>query len=56
LSGVSEVLRTKSVRVGLQQKSSGAARIVVEVMDADTRDKILEAVKLAAGAARPPPT
>src|ERR1022692_2386138 len=36
LSVVSEVLRTASVRVELQQKPSGAARIVVEVADAST--------------------
>jgi ParB family chromosome partitioning protein len=48
LSVVSEVLRTKSVRVELQQKASGAARIVVEVADAGTRDAVLEAIKRAA--------
>jgi ParB family chromosome partitioning protein len=45
LSVVSEVLRTASVRVELQQKPSGAARIVVEVADASTRDAIIEAIR-----------
>ena len=44
LSVVSEVLRTKSVRVELQQKSSGAARIVVDVADAKARDAVVEAL------------
>lgn len=45
LSVVSEVLRTKSVHVQLQQKASGAARIVVEVADAKSRDAIIAAIK-----------
>jgi ParB family transcriptional regulator, chromosome partitioning protein len=48
LSVVSEVLRTKSVRVELQQKASGAARIVVEVSDSKARDAMVEALKKAA--------
>ena len=44
LSVVSEVWRTKSVRVELQQKSSGAARIVVDVADAKARDAVVEAL------------
>jgi len=48
LSVVSEVLRTKSVRVELQQKASGAARIVIDVTDAKARDAVVEAVKKAA--------
>ena len=48
LSVVTEVLRTKSVRVELQQKASGAGRIVVEVTDSGSRDRILEAIKKAA--------
>jgi ParB family transcriptional regulator, chromosome partitioning protein len=47
LSVVSEVLRTKSVRVELQQKASGAARIVVDVTDAKARDAVVEALKKA---------
>ena len=47
LSVVSEVLRTKAVRVELQQKASGAARIVVEVVDAAARDAIIEAIRTA---------
>jgi ParB family transcriptional regulator, chromosome partitioning protein len=45
LSVVSEVMRTKSVRVELQQKASGAARIVVEIADAKTKDAIIEAIR-----------
>jgi ParB family transcriptional regulator, chromosome partitioning protein len=47
LSAVSEVLRTKSVRVELQQKASGSARIVVDVADSETREAIIEALKAA---------
>jgi ParB family transcriptional regulator, chromosome partitioning protein len=42
---VSEVLETKNVHVQLQQKASGAARIVVDVADENTRDAIVEAIK-----------
>ncbi len=45
LSVVSEVLRTKWVRVELQQKSSGAARIVIDVADAKARDAVVEALR-----------
>jgi ParB family chromosome partitioning protein len=45
LSVVSEVLRTESVHVQLHQKSSGAARIVVDVSNADDRDAIIEAIR-----------
>jgi ParB family transcriptional regulator, chromosome partitioning protein len=45
LSVVSEVLRTGSVHVQLHQKSSGAARIVVDVSNADDRDAIIEAIR-----------
>ena len=45
LSVVSEVLRASGVRVELQQKTSGAARIVVEVADAKTRDELIEALR-----------
>ncbi len=44
-SSVSEVLRAPGVRVELQQKASGAARIVVEVANADARDAVIEAIK-----------
>lgn len=47
LTVVSEVLRTKSVHVQLQQKSSGAARIVVDVSNADERDAIIESIRAA---------
>ena len=45
LSVVSEVLRTKSVQVQLHQKSTGAARIVIEVADSKSRDVIVQAIK-----------
>src|SRR6202167_5490969 len=38
LNVVSQVLRTESVHVQLHQKASGAARIVVDVTNADDRD------------------
>ena len=44
---VSEVLRTKSVHVQLHQKASGAARILVDVANAEERDSILEGIKSA---------
>lgn len=50
LSVVSEVLRTTGVRVELQQKASGAARIVLEVADAKSRDEIIEAIRRVVGA------
>ncbi len=46
LSMVSEVLRTKTVHVQLHQKTSGAARIVIDVVDGKARDAIVEAIKL----------
>jgi ParB family transcriptional regulator, chromosome partitioning protein len=45
LSVVSEVLRTPQVRVELQQKAGGGARIVVDVADAGARDSIIEAIR-----------
>ena len=45
LSAVSVVLRASGVRVELQQKASGAARIVVEVADAKMRDELIEALR-----------
>ncbi len=47
LSVVSEVLRTTSVRVELQQKASGAGKLIVEFADSGSRDRILEAIKQA---------
>jgi ParB family chromosome partitioning protein len=44
-----EVLKTKSVRVEVQQKAAGAARIIVEVADAGARDAIVEAIRVAVG-------
>jgi ParB family transcriptional regulator, chromosome partitioning protein len=45
LSVVSEVLRTAAVRVQLQQKASGAARIVVDVADGKMRDAVIGALR-----------
>lgn len=45
LSVVSEVLRTKSVRVELQQKSSGAGKLIVEFKDSKSRDAIVDAIR-----------
>jgi ParB family transcriptional regulator, chromosome partitioning protein len=45
LSVVSEVVRTEAVHVQLHQRSSGAARIVIEVKDAAARDSMIEAIK-----------
>jgi ParB family chromosome partitioning protein len=45
LSVVSEVLRTESVHVQLHQRPSGAARIVVDVSNADERDAIVEGIQ-----------
>lgn len=45
LSMISEVLKTKAVRVQLHQKAAGAARIVIDVADAKSRDKIVQAIK-----------
>jgi ParB family chromosome partitioning protein len=45
LSVISEVLKTSTVHVQLHQKTSGAARIVVDVADAKARDAILELIK-----------
>jgi ParB family chromosome partitioning protein len=46
-SAITEVLTTKTVHVRLHQKSSGAARIVIDVADAKSRDAIVEAIKAA---------
>lgn len=47
LTVVSEVLRTPSVHVQLQQRPSGSARIVVDVSTGDERDAIVEALRTA---------
>jgi len=44
LSVVSEVLRTASVRVELQQKSSGAGKLIVEFVNPKARDAVIEAI------------
>lgn len=46
-AAITEVLKTKAVRVQLHHKLSGAARIVIDVADANSRDAILEAIKAA---------
>jgi ParB family chromosome partitioning protein len=43
----SEIVKTRTVHVQLRQKSSGAARIVIDVADAGVRDAVIEAVKSA---------
>lgn len=47
LTVISEVLKTPAVHVQLHQKTSGAARIVVDVADPNSRDAIVEAIKSA---------
>jgi ParB family chromosome partitioning protein len=49
LPPMTQVLKTKTVHVQLKQKASGAARIVIDVADAKSRDAIVEAIKAAAG-------
>ena len=49
LAVVSEVLRTAAVHVQLQQKASGAARIVVDVADGESRDEVIRALRGALG-------
>lgn len=46
-SVVSEVLRTPSVRVQLQQRASGAAKLTVDCADVASRDAIVKAIKSA---------
>jgi len=45
LSVMSEIVRSSSVHAVLHQKVNGSARIVVNVSDANTRDRIVEALK-----------
>ncbi len=47
LAVLSEVLRTKSVRVDLHQKASGAGKLIVEFTDPAARDAVIEALKKA---------
>jgi ParB family transcriptional regulator, chromosome partitioning protein len=44
---MSEIVKTESAHVKLRQKSSGAARIVIDVTDAGVRDAVIDAVKSA---------
>jgi hypothetical protein len=46
---VSEVLRTASMRVELQQRASGSGKLVVEFKDHETRDKLLQAIQAVQG-------
>jgi ParB family chromosome partitioning protein len=48
-SVISEVLQTKTVRVLLRQKSSGAGKLTVEFQDSTVRDAVVEAIKMAPG-------
>jgi ParB family transcriptional regulator, chromosome partitioning protein len=41
----SEIVKTHAIHVQLRQKSSGAARIVIDVADPGVRDAVIEAVK-----------
>jgi ParB family chromosome partitioning protein len=45
LSAITEVLKTKTVRVQMRQKATGAARIVIDVTNPRARDEIVEAIK-----------
>jgi ParB family chromosome partitioning protein len=47
LSILSEVLRTEAVHVQLHQKSTGSGKLIVEFADAQSRDAIVDAIKLA---------
>jgi len=47
LAVVSEVLRTASVRIELQQQAGGPGKLLVEFQDPATRDRILAAIKSA---------
>jgi hypothetical protein len=48
LSVLREVMRTETLNVQLEQKSSGAARIVIDVRDAGVRDALIEAIRAVA--------
>jgi len=45
LSVLSEVLKTPFVRVQMQQKASGAGRLIVEFSDSVTRNELIEAIR-----------
>jgi ParB family chromosome partitioning protein len=47
LAVVSEVLKTTSVRIELQQQAGGQGKLLVEFQDPATRDRILAAIKSA---------
>jgi ParB family chromosome partitioning protein len=49
LSVVSEVMRTSSVQVSLQQQASGRGKLIVEFQDAVARDALIAALRAAAG-------
>jgi ParB family chromosome partitioning protein len=48
---VSQVLKTRSVRVELRQKASGKGKLIVQFADAEARDAIVLAIKSAMGSA-----
>jgi ParB family transcriptional regulator, chromosome partitioning protein len=47
LPTISEVLKTKTVRVQLRQKSSGTGKLIVDFKDTAARDAIIDAIKAA---------
>lgn len=47
-SAKSEILRTPFVRLQMQQKASGAGRLIVEFKDAATRDEVIQAIRAVA--------
>jgi ParB family transcriptional regulator, chromosome partitioning protein len=53
-SVISEVLKTKNLRVRLRQKSSGAGKLIVEFKDPAMRDAVVEAIKMASSVCIPP--
>jgi hypothetical protein len=55
-SVISEILKTKTVRVQLRQKSSGAGKLIVEFKDSAVRDAVVEAIKMASSVGIPPVT
>jgi ParB family chromosome partitioning protein len=42
---VSEVLRTKTLHVQLQQRTTGSGKIVIEFADGDARDRLLDLIR-----------
>jgi len=44
-SVVSEVLRTKTLHVQLQQRTKGSGKIVIEFADSEARDQLLKLIR-----------